>query len=261
MGKRMSELYGSNTELGRWLRSKNIIEKIGDYAFMHGGISPQLSAFNLSYDEINHYGRQEMNGIPCTNAECTVVNGGSGIYWFRGMAYGLLTQTEVDSILSNFVVKKVIIGHTKDNTIRSLYNDKVLAIDMYHVDNFNNGYMEGLQFELGCFYLFHTDGVNSNYNQIGNCDSLTSNLVEINEEDQIKIYPNPSTGILNLEIPNNKMAHYKYTIIDISGKKVIQGEIKSNITRIDIGGFLDGKYVLNLQNSNSIISGYFILKH
>ena len=56
MGKRMSELYGSNTELGRWLRSKNIIEKIGDYAFMHGGISPQVSAFNLTYDQINDYG-------------------------------------------------------------------------------------------------------------------------------------------------------------------------------------------------------------
>jgi hypothetical protein len=33
MGKRMNELYDTNTELGRWLRSKNIIEKIGDYAF------------------------------------------------------------------------------------------------------------------------------------------------------------------------------------------------------------------------------------
>tara|TARA_B110000977_G_scaffold34070_1_gene45408 strand:+ start:819 stop:3572 length:2754 start_codon:yes stop_codon:yes gene_type:complete len=261
MGKRMSELYGSNTELGRWLRSKNIIEKVGDYAFMHGGISPQLSAFNLTYDQINDYGRQEMNGIPCSNAECTVVNGSSGIYWFRGMAYSLLTQIEVDSILSNFGVKRVVIGHTKDNTIRSLYNDKVMAIDMYHVDNFNNGYMEGLQFELGCFYLFHTDGVNSNYNQIGNCDSLSSNLVEINKDGHLKIYPNPSTGILNLEIPNNKMVDYKYSIVDILGKIVTKGDIKSNITTIDIGRFSDGKYVLNLQNYESIISGYFIIKH
>ena len=260
MGNRMSELYGSNTELGRWLRSKNIIEKIGDYAFMHGGISPQVSAFNLTYDQINDYGRQEMDGIPCANAECTVVNGSSGIYWFRGMAYSQLTQLEVNGILNDFGVKRVIIGHTKDNTIRSLYNDKVMAIDMYHVDNFNDGYMEGLQFELGCFYLFHTDGVISNYNQIGSCDSLTSNLVEINKDGHLKIYPNPSTGILNIEIPKNKMGYYTYTIVDITGKLIFNGEINSNITKIDIGDFKDGKYVLNLQNSNTIISGFFILK-
>ncbi len=260
MGNRMSELYGSNTELGRWLRSKNIIEKIGDYAFMHGGISPQVSAFNLTYDQINDYGRQEMDGIPCANAECTVVNGSSGIYWFRGMAYSQLTQLEVNGILNDFGVKRVIIGHTKDNTIRSLYNDKVMAIDMYHVDNFNDGYMEGLQFELGCFYLFHTDGVISNYNQIGSCDSLTSNLVEINKDGHLKIYPNPSTGILNIEIPKNKMGYYTYTIVDITGKLIFNGEINSNITKIDVGDFKDGKYVLNLQNSNTIISGFFILK-
>ena len=261
MGKRMAELYGSNTELGRWLRSKNIIEKIGDYAFMHGGISPQVSAFNLTYDQINDYGRQEMDGIPCTNAACTVVNGSSGIYWFRGMAYNQLTQLEVDGILNNFGVKRVVIGHTKDNTIRSLYNDKVMAIDMYHVDNFNNGYMEGLQFELGCFYLFHTDGVNSNYNQIGNCDSLTSNLVEINKDGHLKIYPNPSSGILNIEFPKNKMLDYNYTIIDINGKLISKGEINSNITRINIGDLKDAKYILNLKNSSSVISGFFILKN
>ena len=135
-----------------------------------------------------------------------------------------------------------------------------MAIDMYHVDNFNNGYMEGLQFELGCFYLFHTDGVNSNYNQIGNCDSLTSNLLEINKDGYLKIYPNPSSGILNIEFPKNKKVDYNYSIIDISGKLISKGEINSNFTKIDIGNLKDGKYILNLQNSKNIISGYFILR-
>ena len=260
MGKRMSELYGSDTELGRWLRSKNIIEKIGDYGFLHGGISPQVSAFNLSYDEINNYGRQEMNAIPCGNLACNVVNGSDGIYWYRGMAYSQLTQLEVDDILNNFGVKRLVIGHTKDNTIRSLYNDKVMAIDMYHVDNFNNGFMEGLHFELGCFYLFHTDGINNNYNLIGNCDSLTSNLIEINEDGHLKIYPNPNTGILNIEIPSKDLFSYNYTIVDVVGKVISNGKINSKITAVNINDFLDGKYILTLQNSQEMISGYFVLK-
>ena len=160
MGRRMLELYDSNTELGRWLRSKNIIEKIGDYGFMHGGVSPEVADLDLSYDQINDYGRQEMNGEFCTG-DCEIVTGSDGIYWYRGMVEEDLTQTQVDEIIESLDVKKVILGHTKDNTIRSLYNDLVIAIDMYHIDNFEDGFMEALQFELGCFYLFHTDGIES----------------------------------------------------------------------------------------------------
>ena len=106
-----------------------------------------------------------------------------------------------------------------------------------------------------------SNGANSNYNQIGNCDSLTSNLVEINKDGHLKIYPNPSSGILNIEFPKNNILDYNFTIVDINGKLISKGEINSNIKRIDIGDLKDGKYILNLKNSSSVISGFFILKH
>ena len=260
MGKRMSELYDNNTELGRWLRSKNIIEKIGDYAFMHGGISPQVSAMNLTYDEINDYGRIEMNGTPCPNNDCNTVNGSNGIYWYRGMANSDLTQLEVDGIMTNFDIKRVIIGHTKDNTIRALYNDKVMAIDMYHVDNFNNGFMEALTFEIGCFYIFYTDDININYTQLGNCDNFTSNLLEINGENQLKIYPNPTGSFLNIKFPLSMNTLYDYTIVDQTGKQVGQGKVDSNLSKIDVSAYSAGNFTLTLKNSVSIITGKFILR-
>ena len=42
---------------------------------------------------------------------------------------------------------------------------------------------------------------------------------------------------------------------------ISKGELNLNITRIDIGDLKDGKYILNLKNSSSVISGFFILKH
>ena len=42
-----SSLYASNTELGKWLRSKNVIERIGNTLFTHGGLSPQIANFHL----------------------------------------------------------------------------------------------------------------------------------------------------------------------------------------------------------------------
>ena len=58
----------------------------------------------------------------------------------------------------------------------------------------------------------------------------------------------------------NKMVDYNYTIMDFSGKLISKGKINSNITKIDIGNFKDGKYILTLQSSKNIISGYFILR-
>ena len=42
MGKEYKDLYGSNTELGRWLRSKNIIENINGLLVMHAGLSSAI---------------------------------------------------------------------------------------------------------------------------------------------------------------------------------------------------------------------------
>ncbi len=261
MGKRMSELYGSNTELGRWLRTKNIMERVGDYAFIHGGLSPQVANLNLSYDQINDYGRLEMNGTPCPNNACNVVNGNDGIYWYRGMADEELTQVEVDGILDGFGVKRVIFGHTKDNTIRSLYEGRVLAIDMYHINNFNNGFMEALQFELGCFYLFHTDEIDQTKTLLGDCDEYNLNsLLQINEENQIQIYPNPTTSLLNIKIPDQLIDNYDFTILDTEGKIVKQGKIDSNQTAIEIKQLAEGKYVLTFRSLKNVITGHFIIK-
>jgi hypothetical protein len=261
MGKRMTELYDANTELGRWLRSKNIIEKIGDYAFLHGGISPQVAARNLTYNEINDYGRMVINGTPCPNTDCLTVNSTDGIYWYRGMVNQTLTQLQVDAFLDSLNVQRVIVGHTKDNTIRSLYNDRVMAIDMYHVDNFANGYMEALQFELGCFYLFNTDNVNDTYTQLGNCDSFTTNLLELNGDNQLQIYPNPNADVLTVELPNELLGNYNYTLTDQRGSPVCAGKINSAITTIDVKSYAAGTYFLTIYNSKKTITGHFILKH
>ena len=259
MGKRMSELYDADTELGRWLRSKNIIEKLGDYGILHGGISPQVAALNLTYDQMNDYGRMKINGT-CSNSACLTVNGSNGLYWYREMVKQTLTQAQVDEILDSLDVKRVIVGHTKDNTIRSLYNGRVLAIDMYHINNFNNGFMEALQFELGCFYLFHTDNVNETYTQLGDCDSYADNILEINGDNQLQIYPNPTTDYLTVKLPEKLLGDYDYFVIDQSGRQVCKGKINSDITNIDVSRYPTGTYFLTIQNSKQTITGHFILK-
>lgn len=257
MGHRMLDLYGPDSEIGRWLRTKNIIIKLGDYAVMHAGISPQVAEVFTSYEQLNDMGRTRMNWQEC-RGDCATVNGSNGIYWYRGMARNALTQEQVDGILQKFGVRRVIIGHTKGSTIRSFYGGKVLAIDMDHAANFANGFMRALKFEMGCFYLFHTAGASAEYTQIGSCDvSLGTGEVE---KIDLRIYPNPTSEVLNIDLPEVMKGENTFQIIGMSGQQVLSGSLSHTQKQIAVSSLTPGAYFLVIQGAQHSIKGKFIVK-
>jgi hypothetical protein len=52
-GTKYYDLYGVNSVLGNWLRSKPVVISINSIIFTHGGISPELVQRKLSFMEIN----------------------------------------------------------------------------------------------------------------------------------------------------------------------------------------------------------------
>ena len=206
----LESIYASDTELGRWLRTKNLIEKVEPFIFVHGGISPDVDALDLSYDEINYWGRYRMDSL-CQFYDCNIINGGSdyGIYWYRGMADEDLSQQQVNTIISNFDGEMVVIGHTVFDNITLLYEEKVICIDMDHKDNFTNGFMNALYYEDGNLYDFYTDGVSQTYTllkTITNVDESMQHPDKLN----IEIFPNPTKSAATI----------KYTVPTISGNGV-----------------------------------------
>jgi hypothetical protein len=79
--------------------------------------------------------------------------------------------------------------------------------------------------------------------------SLTSSsgIHEINGTTNLKIYPNPSNGLVTIE--NTGMA--AVTIRDMKGKVVYEKEL-NGILVLDISGYASGVYTLSLQTGNSI---------
>jgi hypothetical protein len=53
LGKTQTDLYSLNSVLGRWLSSKNSLERINGNLFVHGGIHPNIAKSNTSLEEIN----------------------------------------------------------------------------------------------------------------------------------------------------------------------------------------------------------------
>lgn len=163
LGETLTSLYDANSELGKWLRSKNVIERAGNTIFLHAGVSPEVAALNQSVTTLNNYVNPVINKT-CTSADCKTATGSTyGLYWYRGMANQALTQTQVNSILTSLGAERAFIGHTiLNNQITLLYQTKIVDLDLSHAENYLQGYMEGVYYN-GCYFKFHTTQSQTTY--------------------------------------------------------------------------------------------------
>ncbi len=152
MNESYLNLYSEHTELGRWLRTKNVIEKIGSVLFMHAGISEEVNEMDLSVGKINKLVR------PCygdtsgnyNSSKVKMLYSDAGPFWYRGY-YGKQKppMDQIENILSTYKVKHIATGHTViADTISVLFNGKLFNTDVHHA----GGHSEGLLIEGKKFY-------------------------------------------------------------------------------------------------------------
>lgn len=158
-------MYGVDSELGRWLRSKNIIEKVGDLLFVHAGISPQVNVDSRTIEEINKVCRPYYSTpLDPQNFMGTGVwhffdgmGSSPSPFWYRG--YYLKNgspMSQVDSTLTKFKVSHIVTGHTiVADTVSLHYGGKVINTDTR--GNKSTG-AEGLLIENGSFYRIDEEG-------------------------------------------------------------------------------------------------------
>lgn len=146
--------FSKNSVLGRWLRSQNTVIKINGFLFSHAGISPQVLSQQIEIDEINRIVHDYLvnKKAPKKDDITTLIMGVNGPMWYRGYVFAsdkspLITQNEVDSILDFYDAEKLIIAHTENGSIKYLFNQKVIAIDV-PIKN-KEIISEGLLFENG----------------------------------------------------------------------------------------------------------------
>ena len=127
------ERYGPDSELGRWLRAKPALLKLGPFLFLHGGVSPELVARKYMLPSINatlraHLGEQGGQGTD----DASFLLGPQGPLWFRGLIpgeEGEVTDAQVDALLAYFHVRAIVVGHTTEGSIEALHGGRVYAID------------------------------------------------------------------------------------------------------------------------------------
>lgn len=158
-------MFSEHTELGRWIRSKKSMTKVGDYLFVHGGISPSLLKYNLSIGKINSEIKRDIDTDEFATDGSEALLCPEGILWYRGMvededggAYKKITEMEIDSILTHFDCKAIIIGHTPVDSISKDFNSKIIRIDVDHYEN-----SSALLIENGKEYIVDSRGKRTDF--------------------------------------------------------------------------------------------------
>ena len=166
LGKTQANLYDSNSVLGKWMASKNVIESINGNLFAHGGLHPDIANLGMSLDEINDFLRSNYYTAPYPKANKNktdlLLSTKTGICWYRGYFKEDLTQEDVEKPLTQFNAKAIIVGHTLQSKVKSFYKGKVIGIDVKHPKDFHKNWpskdSEGLLIEGNQYYRVFDNG-------------------------------------------------------------------------------------------------------
>lgn len=153
------DLYKPKTELGQWLETKNIVEKIGNYVFVHAGISKEVADLNLSVQELNdkarrYYFRNKEAQQQTDKIYSTIYKFGVSPTWYRGWGKQTIALEEADEIMKKWNVDKFVIGHTLHSEVTYLLNKRVIDLDVAHA----KGVVQGLLIENGNEYKVDNKG-------------------------------------------------------------------------------------------------------
>ncbi|MDZ4669176.1 MAG: M4 family metallopeptidase [bacterium] len=96
------------------------------------------------------------------------------------------------------------------------------------------------------------DGSTKTYLVRVNSVNALANLIVLDA----KIYPNPSRGLLQIDLPGL----FTYSVLDLNGKLLLQGE-GSGMAAIDLSAFADGLYRLQLRNDKGVKSENILVQH
>lgn len=130
------DLYFDNTFWGKWLRSKNVIVKIGDLLFVHGGIHPKIVTDDYSIKKINKIMRDNIDlSLEEIKLDATLsfLFRKNGPIRYRGFfqpdTLAEVSNEQITEILNHFNADKIIVGHTSSDHIHSSHNNRVICVD------------------------------------------------------------------------------------------------------------------------------------
>ncbi|MCB9336367.1 MAG: T9SS type A sorting domain-containing protein, partial [Flavobacteriales bacterium] len=115
----------------------------------------------------------------------------------------------------------------------------------------NNNFIIGNTYYVKVFNYY--GGVKSSYGSFdicvyGNVSHSTSQPKIFGKESSVKIYPNPTSSIVNIEFPYTAKT---YQIIDLTGRVISQDKTSGAIQKVDLSNYQNGTYLFKILGTNN----------
>lgn len=143
------ELWSEKSELGRWLRSKSVMLKIGSTLFVHAGISPKVLSMDPTLQSIDKEAENNFvtDDVVRRTIDGSVIHDANGVLFYRGLALDRsaddlgekASTAHVKQVLEVFKVDRIAIGHTLAANISHDYGGKVIRVDVHHSGEVSEG--------------------------------------------------------------------------------------------------------------------------
>lgn len=161
------QLFGPNTELGRWLATRNTMQIIGNDLYVHAGIGKSFYDKNLEIPFVN----EEMSkGLLMSKKERKALSplteflySDDGPVWYRGLVkkdakYKPLPEDSLQMILDRYKVKRIFVGHTIFKDISTFYQGKVIDVNVDNKENRKKGRGRAVLIENNTYYVVGDKG-------------------------------------------------------------------------------------------------------
>lgn len=167
LGCAFPSLMGADTELGRWLGTRNTMLVIGDDIYVHAGLSGKFLEKRLSVPQVNE---RISGGLFLTkeqrkeDPELYFLFKSYGPIWYRGLIckekkYHPSDESTLDAVLDWYGVKRVFVGHTIIRKIKSFYGGKVIGVNVSNQENRAKGRSRAVLIDGGITYAAGDKGI------------------------------------------------------------------------------------------------------
>ena len=91
--------------------------------------------------------------------------------------------------------------------------------------------------------------------------TATTGVDETNFNLEASVYPNPTTDLLVLSV-NELKEDFKYQVLDMAGKLLINGKLTNTQTQLDFSSYAAGSYYVNIiSNENKNMKTFQVIKN
>jgi hypothetical protein len=109
--------------------------------------------------------------------------------------------------------------------------------------------------------LFYSLGIGSNWQQstasgtvmirpvFKSGKSRVWNSIEEFTDEEVNLYPNPTTGLLNLELSTERQV--EVSVVDITGKEWMSQSVNNSAQQLDLNGVPAGMYIVRIVDQDS----------